>query len=85
MAVQDALWTEEMLQVSYSSTSGTFMWHFQSKLEQISLAEIAVRWVQKKEKTTYRISVVHSKTVMKDVLAYSGLSRIWYYSVLSAD
>lgn len=38
---------------------------------------------KRKKKITYRISVVHSKTVMKDVLGYKGLSR--YYSVLSAD
>lgn len=34
---------------------------------------------------TYKISVVHSKTVMNDVVGSNCLSRIWYYSVLPAD
>lgn len=57
-----------------------FMWHFQSKRQEISQAGIGVRWVQNKEKITCRISVVHSKTVINCVLGYSGFSRIWYCS-----
>lgn len=50
-----------------------FTWHFQSKLQKISQAEISVSWVQNKgKKIICRISVVHSKAMMNCTLAYSG-------------